>query len=153
VTGCPAVITSKPAPTDAAIVMRLLAIGPDAARRVPSPVSKLPMALAQALHRPLIAATDRRKFDVADIQSILSDTSSRLGQPRRCIVSTLNEIAANHARLAKKLAGESTEVCAQQPQVLGGFEIVSVEEQPNMPLHFIPSVQDSPLAQMIGYAI
>ncbi|MHC8367492.1 hypothetical protein ACYZT9_16940 [Pseudomonas sp. ZT5P21] len=66
-------------------------------------------------------------------------------------MSTLNEIAANHARMAKIMAGESTEVSVRQPQVVGGFEVSTVDEQPHMPLHLIASVQDNPLGQAAAY--
>ncbi|MHC8354722.1 hypothetical protein ACYZTL_05650 [Pseudomonas sp. LB3P81] len=68
-------------------------------------------------------------------------------------MSTLNEIAANHAKMAKKLAGESTEMCERQPLVVGGFEVSSVDEQPHMPLHLIAGVQDNHPGQAAGYAL
>ncbi|WP_145317707.1 hypothetical protein [Pseudomonas sp. SJZ080] len=66
-------------------------------------------------------------------------------------MSTLNEIAANHAKMAKKLAGESTEVCERQPQVVGGFAVTCADEPSHMPLHFIAGVQDNPPAA--GYVL
>ncbi|MCP1517694.1 hypothetical protein J2Y74_002004 [Pseudomonas migulae] len=67
-------------------------------------------------------------------------------------MSTLNEIAANHAKMAKKLAGESTEMCERQPLVVGGFEVTSVvDEQPHVPMHLIVAGQDSHLVQAVGY--
>ncbi|MHC8287277.1 hypothetical protein ACYZUD_10730 [Pseudomonas sp. XS1P51] len=66
-------------------------------------------------------------------------------------MSTLNEIAANHARMAKALAGESTEMCERQPQVVGSFEVSSNDEQQHIPLHLIAGVQDNPLGLAAGY--
>ncbi|MCU1760977.1 hypothetical protein NTD84_14790 [Pseudomonas sp. 14P_8.1_Bac3] len=68
-------------------------------------------------------------------------------------MSTLNEIAANHAKMAEKLAGESTEMCERQPLVVGGFEVTSVDTQPHVPLHLIASAQDNPLGPVVGYAL
>lgn len=58
-------------------------------------------------------------------------------------MSTLNEIAANHARMAKILAGEPIEAGVRAPQVVGGFEVLTVGEPPRMPLHLIAVAQDS----------
>lgn len=66
-------------------------------------------------------------------------------------MSTLNEIAANHAKMAKKLEGESTEMCERQPLVVGGFEVTSVDEQPHVPMHLIVAAQDNHLVQVAGY--
>lgn len=68
-------------------------------------------------------------------------------------MSTLSEIAANHAKMAKIMAGESTEICERQPLVVGGFEISSVDEQPHMPLHLIASAQENPLMQSAGQTL
>ena len=70
---------------------------------------------------------------------------------RRRNVSTLSEIAANHAKMAKKLAGESTEMGERQPLVVGGFEVSCVDQQPHMPLHLIAGAQESALAQAAAY--
>ncbi|WP_150709226.1 hypothetical protein [Pseudomonas fluorescens] len=67
-------------------------------------------------------------------------------------MSTLSEIAANHAKMAKKLAGESTELGERQPLVVGGFEVSTVDEPPHMPLHLIAGGQDSVLVQACVYA-
>jgi hypothetical protein len=66
-------------------------------------------------------------------------------------VSTLNEIAANHAKMAKASAGESTELSERQTQRVGGFEVSSIEPQQHAPLHFIVSAHDNHLGQAIGY--
>jgi hypothetical protein len=66
-------------------------------------------------------------------------------------VSTLNEIAANHAKMAKASAGESTELFQQQPQIVGGFEVPAIEEQQHVPLHLIVGVHDNHVGQAIGY--
>jgi len=69
-------------------------------------------------------------------------------------VSTLNEIAANHARMAKAQTGESTEMCERQPQIVGGFEVSLVDEQQHIPLHLIAGVQqDNHLGQATGYSL
>ncbi|MHC8321103.1 hypothetical protein ACYZT4_10460 [Pseudomonas sp. GB2N2] len=68
-------------------------------------------------------------------------------------MSTLSEIAANHAKMLQKLAGESTEMCERLPLVVGSFEVTSVDDQPHMPLHQIPGVQDNPLGLVAGYAL
>lgn len=70
---------------------------------------------------------------------------------RRRTVSTLSEIAANHAKMAKKLAGESTQLSERQPLVVGGFEVSNVDEAPHMPLHLIAGGQDSVLVQAAVY--
>jgi len=68
-------------------------------------------------------------------------------------VSTLSEIAANHAKMLQSLAGESTEMCERQPIVVGSFEVSSIEEQPRVPLHLIVNAQDAPIGLVAGYAI
>lgn len=83
---------------------------------------------------------------------MFKDSSDTLGQsPGGCNMSTLNEIAANHAKMAKILAGESTEVCERQPQVVGGFEVSSIDEQQHIPLHLIAGAQDKNLGQATGF--
>lgn len=83
---------------------------------------------------------------------MFKDSSDTLGKsPGGCTMSTLNEIAANHARMAKILAGESTEVCERQPQVVGGFEVSSIDEQQHIPLHLIAGAQDNNPGQAIGF--
>ena len=68
-------------------------------------------------------------------------------------MSTLNEIAANHAKMAKKLVGESTEMCERLPLVVGGFEVSSVDEPPHIALHLIAAAQDNPPGQAAGYLL
>lgn len=66
---------------------------------------------------------------------------------------TLNEIAANHAKMAKTLTREPTEACERQHLVVGGFEVSSVDEPQHMPLHLIVEAQDNPLGQAAGYLL
>ncbi|WP_414873589.1 MULTISPECIES: hypothetical protein [unclassified Pseudomonas] len=61
-------------------------------------------------------------------------------------MSTLNEIAMNHARMAREKAAESTEVSERQLQIVGSFEVPSIEVQQNIPLHLIAGVQEGHLA-------
>jgi hypothetical protein len=68
-------------------------------------------------------------------------------------VSTLNEIAANHARMAKAKEVEATGLSERQLQIVGGFEIPSLGEQQQIPLHLMAGVQDSHLGQTTGYSI
>jgi hypothetical protein len=55
--------------------------------------------------------------------------------------------------MAKKLAGESTEMCERQPLVVGGFEVTSVDTPPHVPLHLIANAQDTPTGQISGFAL
>jgi len=57
-------------------------------------------------------------------------------------VSTLNEIAANHARMAKAKEEESIRLSALQGQVVGSFDISPIEAKQEMPLHFLAGVQE-----------
>ncbi|MDD2056659.1 hypothetical protein N5D52_14445 [Pseudomonas sp. GD03860] len=57
-------------------------------------------------------------------------------------MSTLSEIAMNHARMVKRLAQESLEQEARQPLVVGGFEVSTLDTPEHMPLHFIMDTQD-----------
>ncbi|UVM52678.1 hypothetical protein LOY38_11920 [Pseudomonas sp. B21-015] len=66
-------------------------------------------------------------------------------------MSTLNEIAANHARMAKAKEEESTGLSERHLQIVGNFEISSIDEQQHIPLHLITGVQDNHLAQATGY--
>ncbi|PMY49791.1 MULTISPECIES: hypothetical protein [Pseudomonas] len=58
-------------------------------------------------------------------------------------MSTLNEIAANHARMAKAKEEESTGLSERPPQIVGSFEITCIDEQQHIPLHLITGVQDN----------
>jgi hypothetical protein len=62
-------------------------------------------------------------------------------------VSTLNEIAANHARMAKAKEEESTGLSELHLQIVCSFEIPSSEVQQHMPLHLISAAQDNQLGQ------
>jgi hypothetical protein len=68
-------------------------------------------------------------------------------------VSTLNEMAANHAKMAKTLARESTPMGERRSLIVGGFAVSPVDEPPHMPLHQVAGVQDMPLGQATGYAL
>ncbi|WP_223484988.1 hypothetical protein [Pseudomonas sp. A-RE-19] len=68
-------------------------------------------------------------------------------------MSTLNEIAANHARMAKAKEEESTRLRERHLQIVGSFEIPSTDEQQHMPLHLITGVQDNHLGQATGYLL
>ncbi|WP_253423664.1 hypothetical protein [Pseudomonas sp. GGS8] len=58
-------------------------------------------------------------------------------------MSTLNEIAANHARMAKAKEEESTGLSERHLQIVGSFEIPSIDDQKRIPLHLITGVQDN----------
>jgi len=66
-------------------------------------------------------------------------------------VSTLNEIAMNHARMAR--AAESTEPSERQLQIVGSFEVPSIEVPQNISLHLIAGVQEGHLAHATGFAL
>ena len=57
-------------------------------------------------------------------------------------MSTLSEIAANHARMAKAKEEESIRLSALQVQVVGSFEIPCNETKPQIPLHLLAGVQE-----------
>ncbi|MDP9657030.1 UNVERIFIED_ORG: hypothetical protein J2W87_004976 [Pseudomonas putida] len=57
-------------------------------------------------------------------------------------MSTLNEIAMNHARMAKEKATESTELSERHLQIVGSFEVPSIDAHQNVPMHLIAGVQD-----------
>ncbi|MCI0994800.1 hypothetical protein HNO91_26555 [Pseudomonas corrugata] len=57
-------------------------------------------------------------------------------------MSTLNEIAANHARMAKAKEEELIRLSALHVQVVGSFEITPIEAKQQMPLHFMAGVQE-----------
>ena len=65
-------------------------------------------------------------------------------------MSTLSEIAANHARMAKTVQ-ESTGLIDRHVQIVGSFEVPSLEEQPHIPLHLMASVQDKHLGLIPAY--
>ncbi|MHC8334170.1 hypothetical protein [Pseudomonas sp. LB3P25] len=67
-------------------------------------------------------------------------------------MSTLNEIAANHARMAKALVEESTGVSVRPTQIVDSFEVPSMDTQ-HMPLHLIAGVQDNPIGQATAYSL
>ncbi|WP_053150792.1 hypothetical protein [Pseudomonas sp. P97.38] len=57
-------------------------------------------------------------------------------------MSTLNEIAANHARMAKAKQEESIRLGALQGQIVGSFEIPPIEAKQSIPLHFMAGVPE-----------
>ncbi|MHC8314974.1 hypothetical protein [Pseudomonas sp. LB3P31] len=65
-------------------------------------------------------------------------------------MSTLNEIAANHARMAKAKEAEIIALGEREVQVVGGFEIVSMEVE-CAPLHLVAAAQDSQTGQAAGF--
>ncbi|EXF92965.1 hypothetical protein HK44_004500 [Pseudomonas fluorescens HK44] len=68
-------------------------------------------------------------------------------------MSTLNEIAANHARMAKANEEESTGQSERHLQIVGSFEILSIDAQQDIPLHLIAGVQDNHFEQATGYLL
>ncbi|NWA25390.1 hypothetical protein HX870_14470 [Pseudomonas gingeri] len=62
-------------------------------------------------------------------------------------MSTLNEIAANHARMAKAKEEESTGLSELHLQIVCSFEIPSSDAQQQVPLHLISGAQDNQLGQ------
>ncbi|MDO7897071.1 hypothetical protein [Pseudomonas citrulli] len=62
-------------------------------------------------------------------------------------MSTLNEIAANHARMAKAKEEESIRLNALHGQVVGGFEIAPIETKQPLPLHFMAGVPEHAFAE------
>ena len=96
--------------------------------------------LAQALLGPVSAAKN-------DVTLTRRHTNQCLVSKWRCTVSTLNEIAANHARMAKAKEEESIRLSGLHAQVVGSFEMPPVETKQEMPLHFIIGVQDHSFAE------
>lgn len=58
-------------------------------------------------------------------------------------MSTLNEIAMNHARMAKEQAAESIELSERHLQILGSFEVTSIDAQQTIPPHLIAGAQEA----------
>lgn len=56
-------------------------------------------------------------------------------------MSTLNELAANHAKMAKALAQETVD--ERKPQIVGSFEVPSIDGEALVPLHLMAGVQDA----------
>lgn len=65
-------------------------------------------------------------------------------------MSTLNEIAANHARMAKAKEEESIRLSALQGQIVGSFEVTSIEVKPQTPLHFMAGLQEHSFAEAVA---
>ena len=68
-------------------------------------------------------------------------------------MSTLSEIAANHARMAKTKVQESTGLIERHVHIVGSFEVPSLEEQSHIPLHLMTGVQDNHLGQVPAYQL
>ncbi|MBK3446033.1 hypothetical protein [Pseudomonas lactis] len=68
-------------------------------------------------------------------------------------MSTLNEIAMNHARMTKAKEEGPTKLSERQLQLFGGFEIPSVDTQQLFPLRLLVTTQDSSLDQGAGYSL
>ncbi|WP_150806655.1 hypothetical protein [Pseudomonas fluorescens] len=68
-------------------------------------------------------------------------------------MSTLNEIAANHARMAKALAEESTELNERHTQIVGSLEAPATHAKQHVPLHLLAGVKDNHPGQVAGYLI
>ncbi|RWU21389.1 hypothetical protein DM813_19625 [Pseudomonas alkylphenolica] len=64
-------------------------------------------------------------------------------------MSTLNEIAMNHAKMVNRLAQESITLEQRQPLVVGGFEVSSLESPQPLPLPFLIDVPDRSV-ELIG---
>ncbi|MFK8331882.1 hypothetical protein M2D63_017900 [Pseudomonas sp. BJa5] len=57
-------------------------------------------------------------------------------------MSTLSEIAMNHARMVKRLAEESVAPLERQPLVVGSFDVCTMDTPHHLPLHFLMDAQD-----------
>ncbi|MGH8389466.1 MAG: hypothetical protein ACRESJ_28970 [Pseudomonas sp.] len=68
-------------------------------------------------------------------------------------MSTLNEIAANHARMAKAKELEAIGLKERQLQIVGGFEIPSLENQHQVPLHLVAVAQENTHGQAGSYLL
>ncbi|BFT62433.1 hypothetical protein [Pseudomonas moorei] len=68
-------------------------------------------------------------------------------------MSTLNEIAANHARMAKAKEEETTALSERTLHVVGSIEIPCKDAQQHVSLHLIAGVQESNLGQVVGYSL
>lgn len=68
-------------------------------------------------------------------------------------MSTLNEIAANHARMAKALEEASVEASKRTPQIVGSFVVPSSEPETNVALHLIAGVQNGQPGMVAGCSI
>jgi hypothetical protein len=106
-----------------------------AIRQLSNGVTTQRPCLAQGLHWSVSAAKN-------DVILTRRQINQCLVSKRRCTVSTLNEIAANHARMAKLKEEESMRLSALQGQVVGSFEIPPIEAPQEMSLHFMTGVQD-----------
>jgi hypothetical protein len=67
-------------------------------------------------------------------------------------VSTLNEIAMNHARMAREKAQESAGPSERHLQIVG-FEVPPVDAQQHVPLHLVAVAQDGHQLVANGYSL
>ncbi|AOE61369.1 hypothetical protein QZH45_20105 [Pseudomonas corrugata] len=65
-------------------------------------------------------------------------------------MSTLNEIAANHARMAKAKEEESIRLSELHIQVVGSLEITPIEAKQQMPLHFMAGVPERSFGEVVA---
>ncbi|WP_150643745.1 hypothetical protein [Pseudomonas fluorescens] len=68
-------------------------------------------------------------------------------------MSTLNEIAANHARMAQALVEAPVEPSERHSPMVQGFEAPPTHAQPYMPLHLLAGMKDNHPAQVTGYLL
>ena len=114
-----------------------------AIRQLRQVAANRPFCLAQALLGLVSAAKN-------DVILTRRHTNQCLVSKRRRTVSTLNEIAANHARMAKAKEQESIRLSGLHAQVVGSFEMPPVEAKQEMPLHIMVAVQDHAFAEGVA---
>ncbi|MEJ5058113.1 hypothetical protein WH266_08060 [Pseudomonas sp. MYb330] len=68
-------------------------------------------------------------------------------------MSTLSEIAANHARMVMAKAEASTEPRERHLHIVASFEVTSPDDRQHIPLHFIVGAQDSLSGPSIGHSL
>ncbi|ETF07992.1 hypothetical protein [Pseudomonas moraviensis] len=68
-------------------------------------------------------------------------------------MSTLNEIAMNHARMTRAKEEGSTKLSERQLQLLGGFEMPAADTQQLIPSRLLVTTQDSSLDKGVGYSL
>jgi hypothetical protein len=55
--------------------------------------------------------------------------------------------------MAKAKEAASTGLSERHLQIVGSFEVQTVDAQPQVPLHLIAGAQDNPLALATGYSL
>ncbi|MGF6088890.1 hypothetical protein [Pseudomonas sp. 18173] len=68
-------------------------------------------------------------------------------------MSTLNEIAMNHARMAKEKAADTTELSERHLQIVGSFEVPSIDMQQHIPMHLIAQPQEGHHSLATAFAL